>query len=114
MYKTLTTLLLLSMMFAGSVFAGPGHDHGHSHGPISSEAAANSAIKRVGALVDAGKIDASWSAIKPASVEQKTYAKGPEWVVTFKNDKISDKSRQTLYLFFSLDGHYLASNYTGQ
>lgn len=105
-------------LFAGPVTAGQGHEHdsghGHSHGPVSSDVAASKATKQVEQLATAGKIDASWSGIKPASVEQRTYAEGPEWVVTFKNDKVSDASKQTLYLFYSLDGFYIAANYTGE
>ena len=116
--KTFTTpLLLSSLLFGTPVMAGPGHEHGHgqghAHGPVSSDEAINRASKKVEQLVSRGKIDTSWSGLEAASIEQKTYAKGPEWVITFKNDKISDVSKQTLYLFFSLDGHYIAANYTG-
>jgi len=116
--KILTTTLLLSSLLLGApVMAGSGHSHdsdgGHSLGPVSSEEATNRASKKVKQLADAGKIDATWSGIKAASVEQKTYSKGPEWVITFKNDKVSDTAKQTLYLFFSPDGHYIAANYTG-
>ena len=110
-----TTVFLSSLLFTVPVFAGPGHDHGHghSHEPVSSDEAGNRATQKVNQLVGTGKIDSSWSAVKVMKVEQKTYAHGPEWVVTFKNDKVSDASKQTLYLFFSLDGHYIAANYTG-
>ena len=45
---------------------------------------------------------------------QKTFSNEVEWVVTFKNDKVSDATKQTLYLFFTLDGSYIATNFTGQ
>ena len=112
-----TTLLLSSLLFAAQVMAGGGHSHdadgGHSLAPISSEEATTRASKKVEQLADAGKIDATWTGVKAASVEQKIYSKGPEWVITFKNDKVSDTSKQTLYLFFSPDGHYIAANFTG-
>ena len=116
--KILTTTLLLSSLLIGApVMAGSGHSHdkdgGHSLGPISSAEVSNKATKKVEQLAEAGKIDASWSGVKVASVEQKTYSKGPEWLITFKNDKVSDATKQTLYLFFSLDGHYIAANYSG-
>ncbi len=113
--KTLATALSLSfLLFAVPVMAGSDHDHGHSHGPISSNEAINKATKKVQKLANVGKIDSSWSKTIAASAEQKEYSKGPEWVVTFKNDKISNSSKQTLYLFFSLDGSYIAANYTGK
>jgi len=116
--KILTTALLLSsLLFGAPVMAGAGHSHdadgGHSRGPVSSGEAVNQASKKVKQLADAGKIDATWSGVQAVSVEKKTYAKGPEWVVIFKNDKVSDAAKQTLYLFFTLDGHYIAANYTG-
>ena len=112
-----TLLLLLPLLFCAPIMAGAGHEHdsdgGHSHGPISSDAAINKASKKVKQMADAGKIDASWSGISAASIDQKDYSKGPEWVITFKNDKINDVAKKTLYLFFSLDGHFIAANYTG-
>ena len=118
MKNLITTLLfLLSLLFGASIMAGAGHEHdsdgGHSHGPISSDSAINKALKKVKQMVDAGKIDATWSGVNAASIDQKVYSKKPEWVITFKNDKINDVAKQTLYLFFSLDGHYIAANYTG-
>ncbi len=113
--KSLATTLLLSFVFfATPVMAGSDHDHGHSHEPISQKEAISKATKKVKNLADAGKIDSSWSKIKAASAEQKEYSKVLEWVVTFKNDKVSDSSKQTLYLFFTLEGKYLAANYTGE
>jgi len=113
MKNLLSTILLLSSLLVGlPVIAGAGHSH--SHGPVSSDEAINRASKKVNYLAKAGKIDASWSTIKKAaSAEKKTFSKGTEWVITFKNDKLSDASKRSLYMFFSLDGHYIAANYTG-
>ena len=112
-----TLLFLLPLLFCAPIMAGAGHEHdsdgGHSHGPISSDSAINKALKKVKQMADAGKIDASWSGINAASIDQKVYSKGPEWVITFKNSKIDDAAKQTLYLFLSLDGHFIAANYTG-
>lgn len=116
MRKLMFILALCFSVFNTPAIAGSGHDHGHghSHGPVSSDIASDKAMKKVDQLAKAGKTDASWSDIQPASVEQKTYANGPEWVVTFQNSKVSDKEKQTLYLFYSLDGNYIAANYTGE
>ncbi len=112
-----TLLFLSALLFAMPIIAGGGHEHdsdgGHSRGPISSDQVIDRALKKMKHMADAGKIDATWSGVKAASAEQKTYSKGPEWVVTFGNDKINDEAKQTLYLFYSLDGHYIAANYTG-
>jgi len=106
----LLSLLLITPMIT---LAGAGHDHGHSHEPISGTEAQMKAKQKVQQLVKTGKIDATWGNIKSSSISQKDYGHGPEWVVVFKNNKVSDTSKQTLYLFYSQDGHYLAANYDG-
>ena len=111
------TLSLSLLAISPISIAGPGHEHdshgGHHHGPISSERVSTKAEKRVEHLVESGKIPISWKNLSAATIGQKTYAKGPEWVITFKNPVIEDTSKQTLYLFYTLDGHYIAANYTG-
>jgi hypothetical protein len=97
-------------MMATTAFAGPGH----SHEPITKEQAAAMATKKRDQLVKAGKLDKGWSTVAVSSVEQKTFGKGAEWVVTFRNDTINDPAQRTLYMFYALDGHYLASNFTGK
>lgn len=116
MGNALKVILLGTCLVTPSAFAASEHGHdagGHAHPTISKEAAIEKATAKVADLVKAGKIDASWSSASVSGAEQKTFAKGPEWVVTFANDKIADKSKQTLYVFFDQFGHYLAANYTG-
>ena len=112
-----TTLFLSALLTATPVMPGGGHSQdangGHTLAPISSEEVINLASEKVMQLASAGKIDATWSGLKATSVEQKSYGHGPEWVIVFKNDKLTDMTKQTLYLFFSPDGHYIAANYTG-
>jgi hypothetical protein len=117
--KTLITTLFLSLSIASPVMAGGGHSHDGNGGhnttqvPISSEQAINRASETVKQLSRAGKIDSSWSGVKASSVEQKEYQDGPEWIISFKNDKVKDPSKQTLYVFYSLDGYYIGANYSG-
>ena len=114
-HLVLGSLLSLSLLLGSGVFAGPGHNHGdgHSHTPVSEQGVKDKAAQKVKQLIQAKKIPESWNAIKANNAEKKTYSNGPEWVVTFKNSSVSDTSKQTLYLFYSLDGHYIAANYTG-
>jgi hypothetical protein len=116
MNKLSVMIILLAGLLSTPVLAGPGDDHEHTHssGSVSADEAYMKALQKVEELATAGKIDASWSDIHPISVEQKTYDQGPEWVLTFKNDNISEADKQTLYLFYSLDGNYIAANYTGK
>lgn len=110
MRNLLTAVVFGFTMIATPAFAGAGH----SHDPVTKEQVSAMASKKRDQLVQAGKIDKSWSAVAVSSVEQKTYGKKPEWVVTFRNDKASDPAKRTLYMFYALDGHYLASNFTGK
>jgi len=111
-------LLTISLLSISQAFAGAGHSHGpdggHAHGPISNAKVISKAMKQVKFLASTGKIDNSWMQVSKANAEQKTYSKGPEWVVTLANSNVSEKAKQTLYLFYTLDGHYIAANYTGQ
>ena len=113
MSKFLSTVLISLALFSTPALAGAGHDHGHSHGPVKSDVVANKAKNKIAALVKAKKLAVSWALLEPTTIDQKTYSKGPEWVVTFNNTKVEDTKKQTLYMFYSLDGHYIAANYSG-
>lgn len=116
-----SAILFACLGTATLIFAnvGVGYEHGkheqnsHNKNPISESEAIKKAKQKILQLVDKSKIANSWAKTTEISAEQKTYSQGPEWVVTFKNTKIKDKSKQTLYLFYSLDGNYIAANYTG-
>lgn len=123
--KNLAKIYLLIIAFAftvptAHVYAGTGHSHdkdgGHSHssGPISEEKAKSKATSTMQNLANRGVIDKSWASSKLVKAEKKNFSKGPEWVVSFNNESVKDKAKQTLYIFYSLDGHYIAANYTGK
>ena len=122
--KTLLLSILASALLVFSpAYAGTGHshdkdgghsNHGHGHGEMSADKASAKATKTMQNLVKRGVIDKSWSSMKAVKAEKKRFSKGDEWVVSFKNDNIKDKAKQVLYVFYSLDGHYIAANYTGK
>ena len=121
--KQFTSMLLLLATFAFTVpvHAGAGHAHdkdgghsNHGHGPIDAAKAKAKATKTMISLAKRGVIDQSWTSTQPVKAEKKTFAKGEEWMVSFNNDQIKEKAKQTLYIFYSLDGHYIAANYTGK
>lgn len=124
MKRLIMTLLVVSAMTFGlPAYAGSGHahdkdgghsNHGHSHGSFDSNRAKTKAMRMLAGLIKKGIIEPSWEGARPAKAEKKTFAKGPEWIVSFKNDKVKDKAKQTLYIFYSLDGHYIAANYSGK
>lgn len=103
-------------LFSNLAFSGAGHDHGHghSHDPITQDQAEQSANRIVSTLVKKGVIDASWDGAKVDKSEKKTFEGQSEWVVSYKNEVVSDPEKQTLYIFLTLTGEYVAANYTGQ
>jgi hypothetical protein len=112
-----TILLTIAIaLFSGSVLSGSGHDHGHghSHEPVTQQQAEQIASRMVSSLTKNGVIDKTWGGTKVEKSEQKTFDGRPEWVVSYKNEKVSDLQKRTLYIFLTLTGEYLAANYTGQ
>lgn len=112
-----TALIVFSLLLTTPAFAGGGHEHGpggsHTYGQLTAASAVTMAEKQVKTLVERGKLDKSWSGIKAAEATQKDFGKGPEWVVSFKNEK-AEAGKQTLYVFYTVTGSYLATNFTGK
>ncbi len=110
-----TTLLFTSLLFSLPVLAETDHDHGHSHSqiPVDKATAEINAKAAIIALVTENTIDKSWASASATSVEKKKFAGAFEWVAVFINDKITDTKKQKLYVFLTLEGHYIAANYTG-
>lgn len=111
-----TTLVLSSLLFGAPVIAGSDHDHGHSHAysPVDKETVEKNAVKVKDALVESKKIDKSWASIAASSLEKKIVNGGPEWLVIFNNEKITNTEKQKLYIFMTLGGEYIAANFTGK
>ncbi|MBN4079212.1 hypothetical protein JYT26_01080 [Beggiatoa alba] len=108
----LFTLALSYISF--SSIAGSNHDHGYSHDTITQQQAEDIATKNVARLADKDKIDKSWKSTRISTSEQKKFGGKTEWVITFNNKNVQDSAKQTLYIFLSLAGEYLAANYSGK
>lgn len=108
LFKLITVLLF--SLWGSLAFAGTGH----SHAPVEADKASVIATKVVSNLVNQNVIDASWTSVTIASIEQKVFGGNREWVATFNNPQVADKNKQTLYIFMTLSGEYLAANYTGK
>jgi hypothetical protein len=94
--------------------AGPGHDgHSHSH-DITADDAKSRAKRIINKLVEKKKIKASWKQSDVKHIEKKRFGKKDEWVVSFNNMNEGDTSKQTLYIFLSMEGRYIAANFTGK
>ena len=102
-------------LFSITAMAESGHDHGHghSHSPVNQATAKTKATEIVADFVKRNKLDKSWTSVTASSVEKKVFKGSQEWVVVFVNDKITDTSKQKLYVFLTLGGDYIAANHTG-
>ena len=104
-----------SLSFTAAVFADTGSScHFHGSKPAVEATVAQCASQRRDALIKSGKLESSWQAIKQDKVEAVDGKKGKEWKITFRNPGATDKSKATLYLFFTLPGNFIAANFTGQ
>ena len=65
-------------------------------------------------LAGSGKIDAAWKAVKLDKAETVEGQKMKEWKLSFKNPAEKDAAKQTLYMFYSLTGNFIAANFTGK
>jgi hypothetical protein len=106
--KTLIAITLivgLHPLYAGS---------GHSHAPttVSEVTIKTIAKNEINRLAKANKIDKSWFNNDIDIIQR--YSNAQEWRIVFKNDKITDITKQTLYVFVSNDGKLGAVNYTGK
>ncbi|RUM90686.1 MAG: hypothetical protein DSZ27_08325 [Thiomicrospira sp.] len=119
MKRTLSTTLF-ALFISSNTLAGGGHSHGpdgsHQYPAktVAETVVIDKSAKKVDQLASAGKIDASWKGIKALKSEQKMFGHNKEWVITFNNPTLSDKTKQNLYLFYTLDGLYIAANYSGK
>ena len=110
-----TALTLTTALWTPVVLASPGGScHFHGSKPAAEATVSGCAAQRKDALVKGGKLDAAWSAIKPDKIELVDGKKGQEWKVTFKDTAAKDKSKETLYMFFTPPGNFIAANFTGQ
>jgi Family of unknown function (DUF6488) len=114
--KTLTATLALSLaaMAAPARADEGGACHFHGSKPAMAETVSSCANQRKAQLIKQGKLDASWASVKAGAPEQVDGKKGKEWKLTFHNAAASDKAKQTLYMFYTLPGNFIAANFTGQ
>ena len=115
--KTLPIALVLSsLLFCAPAIGGSDHDHGHSHAqaPVDKATVEKNSVNVINELIENKKLDKSWALIAVSSSEKKAINGGTEWLVTFVNKKITDTEKQKLYIFLTLDGEYIAANYTGK
>lgn len=112
---TLAALTLSTAFWAPIAVADPGGScHFHGKKPAAETTIGACAEQRKNALINSGKLDAAWRTLKPQTIESVAGKKGPEWKVTFKDLNATDKSKATLFMFFTPPGNFIAANFTGQ
>ncbi|MDP2806197.1 MAG: DUF6488 family protein [Gallionellaceae bacterium] len=117
MRTLLTAMFVSSVVFVTPAMAETAHVHGpggHMHGPVSSEFVIQKASEKVKSLIENGKLDASWSNYQIIGTSQREMSTGKEWVVSLKNDKAKEVEKQSLHLFFTSYGSYIATNFSGK
>ncbi len=111
----ITVCATAALAFSLPAFASDADDcHFHGSKAASQETVSACAVSRQKALITSGKIDKSWQAIKPATFEQVDGKKGKEWKVTFTDPAAADKTKETLYMFSTAQGNFIAANFTGK
>jgi hypothetical protein len=107
--------IALAITCSQSVFAGAGEDcHFHGNKPAAKETVLKCADQRVGKLITRGKLDTSWKGVIPESIAPIDGEKGKEWKIVIRNPAAIDKTKVTLYLFYSENGNFIAANHTGK
>ena len=116
MKKSIFTALSLAItLWTPAAFASAGGScHFHGNKPAIEATVSGCAAQRKDALVKNGKLDASWSTVKQDQIKLVDGRKGKEWKVTFKDTAAKDKAKETLYMFFTPVGNFIAANFTGQ
>lgn len=115
--KTLisTCALIASLFAAPAALADVGGScHFHGNKPATEAVITRCGAERKAALIKAGKLDPSWQTAKLSQAELVDGKKGKEWKLSFNNPNANDASKQTLYLFFSQPGNFIAANFTGK
>ncbi len=109
-------VLAVSAVSATPALAGGGGKcHFHGSKPAEEATVIGCAEMHKSRLVKKGTIDASWETIKHESIQQVDAKDGKkEWKVMFKDPAAKDKAKETLYMFFSLSGNFVASNFSGK
>ncbi len=107
--------LAATHFFAPQALASEGGDcHFHGYLPAKEATVVGCANKKKDALVKSGKIDATWQAVSLDKAEKVEGKDTKEWKLTFKNPAATDKTKETLYMFFTLPGNFIGANFTGK
>jgi hypothetical protein len=111
-FRHIALALALALTAAPAATAHPDHDMYETENP--RQIALTSASYVVGRMVERGAIEPSWRQIAPSNAVLRQRNGANEWVVTFRNDAITNEDERTLYVMLSYTGVFLAANYSGE
>ena len=111
---SIAAFALSSVVGTSALAGGGGSCHFHGNAPIKEAVIVGCATDRKDSLAGNGKIDGSWKTVKLEKAETVEGKNMKEWKLTFKNPAEKDASKQTLYMFYSLTGNFIAANFTGK
>jgi hypothetical protein len=106
---------LIGTIAANTAFADAGGNcHFHGKKEASEETIMRCSQFHRERLAKKGAIDASWNTIKHDSLKKVAGQKGrEEWQIIFSDPAAADITKKKLFLFFTLNGNFLAANHTG-
>ncbi len=114
---SITTFVAFTAFSAYAPVAFAGEDsscHFHGSKPATESTVVGCANQRRDALVKSGKLSAAWKAIKHDQLGLVDGQKGKEWKISFKDAAAQDKTKETLYMFFTQAGNFIAANHSGK
>ena len=107
--------LVATLNFAPAAFAGEDSScHFHGSKPAAESTVVGCANQRRDALVKSGKLSPAWTTIKHDQLALVDGQKGKEWKISFKDVAAQDKTKETLYMFFTQAGNFIAANHSGK
>jgi hypothetical protein len=112
---SIAAIAAASFSFAPQVLASEGGScHFHGSKPSKESVVVGCATKQKDALIKKGRLEATWQAVPLDKAEQVDGKSAKEWKLTFKNPAATDKTKDTLTMFFTLPGNFIAANFTGK
>jgi hypothetical protein len=109
-------LASLASLAGQSALAHENHQHQTAQAEIGEERAKVRAQQELERLISIQKLEASWKESGQLKGVEKKKGTGPawEWLATFENPTVADKSKKVLYVFLKPTGEFVAANFTGK
>jgi len=105
-------MIIATLLLWISVFSTPVFSHGGKHAGFTHLQALQKATEMYDRLIANGKLDQSWeTTLVRVDVSNRQKGNKKEVVVSFQR---AEGEPQGVYIFFTADGKYAGSNFTGE